>query len=114
VTPYEVWLKVDLNTALQFIEPYPNPSANEVFFEFVVSGNQPPDSYQLKIFALDGRLVGDFSSSQKAMHIGRNLLTWTGGENLDTPLKRGMYIYKLGVTIDGIPHFRNGKIILVR
>lgn len=114
VTPYEVRLKVDLNTALHFIEPYPNPSTDKVFFEFVVSGNRPPDSYQLQIFALDGRLLRNFSSSEKSLHVGRNQLAWEGNGNQETSLKGGMYIYKLGITIDGIPHFRNGKIILIR
>lgn len=113
-TPYEVRLKVDLSTAVQFIEPYPNPFVGKVFFEFVVSGNQAPDSYQLQIFSLDGRLVGSFSNSEKSMHVGHNQLTWAGNENSETSLKGGMFIYKLGITIDGIPHFRNGKIILIR
>ncbi|MFZ1808592.1 MAG: C25 family cysteine peptidase [Cyclobacteriaceae bacterium] len=113
IAPYEVRLNVDMNTALHFIEPYPTPSTGEVFFEFVVTGNQPPDSYQMQIFALDGRLVGNYSNTQST-HVGHNQLVWRGAENSETPLKGGMYIYKLGIIINGIPHFRNGKLIIVR
>ena len=114
VVPYEVQFKVDSNTAISFVEPYPNPSVSEVFFEFVVSGNQSADSYQLQIFSLDGRLVGSFPDSSKGLHVGHNQLTWVVNESEKTSLKGGMYIYKLGITINGIPHFRNGKIILIR
>lgn len=111
--PYEIRFNFDLNTVLHFSEPYPNPSAQEVFFEFSVSGDQSPEYYHLQIFTLDGRLVKDFNS-QHNMHIGHNQLTWTGQDNSGMSMKGGMYIYKLSVTINGVPHLKNGKIILIR
>ena len=112
--PYEARFVVGPNTVLQFAEPYPNPSAGEVFFGFTVSGNQPPQSYQLGIYDLEGRLVKLFSNAQRPMHIGHNQLIWTGNNETGAPMKGGMYIYKFGVTVNGSTQFKNGKLVLIR
>lgn len=113
LVPYEVRFNFDPGTVIRFSDPYPNPSAQEVFFEFSVSGDQPPESYQLQIFTLDGRLVKNFYD-QHNMHIGHNQLSWSGEDTLGVLMKGGMYIYKWSVTINEVPHFKNGKIILMR
>lgn len=112
--PHEISFNVDLNTLVRFSHPYPNPSAGEFFFNFLVTGENAPELYRLQIFGLDGRLVKDFFRDPSSMHIGINQLLWDGRDNAGASVSNGFYVYKFMVTVAGIPYSSNGKISLSR
>ncbi|MGE0587972.1 MAG: C25 family cysteine peptidase [Cyclobacteriaceae bacterium] len=113
-TPYQVKFRVSESDAIGFDDPYPNPSSENVFYRFTASGQVAPDSFVLRVYTLDGRLVKEFTQANTGLHIGTNELSWSGDDDAGTPQRAGMYLYRLSVTMSGKAYTRNGKIILLR
>jgi len=110
---YEIKFRVKLSTAITFHEAYPNPSQGLVFFGFSVSGDVAPESVQLQIVGLDGRVVKRNTNAGN-LHIGTNQFSWDGRDESGSHQNGGLYLYRLSVTIKGASHFKNGKLMLLR
>lgn len=112
--PYQVRFNVSSDEAIEFNEPFPNPSAGNVFYRFTASGQTAPDTFTLRVYSLDGRLVKSITRTDSGLHIGINELMWSGDDEDGTPQRAGMYLYRFSVAMSGKVYTQNGKIILQR
>lgn len=113
--PYVVTFKVLNELTFAFQSVYPNPSSGSFFFNFIVSGNVPPDDFALQIYSLDGRVVHEFDNRHITdFHVGTNQLVWEPLDHAGNSLPGGMYLYHLRIVVGGREFAESGKLILVR
>jgi len=114
-TPYEIAFRVEHESSIQVLSPYPNPFYSETGFEVIVTGEQAvPSFYTLQLTSLDGRLVSELSDNTTGLHVGTNRILWDGSGNDGQPLPNGIYFYHLLLTDDGAVSEYYGKVVLVR
>lgn len=112
---YQVAFTVMNETTVTISEPYPNPSSRDVYFKIVITGNNVPEAFDLKIISANGAPVAHFGDYQDPnLHIGINELNWNGTDQHGNRLPGGVYIYKLMLYIQDRLVQKVGKVVLVR
>ncbi len=113
--PYEISFTVKSEPTLDFISVHPNPSSSSFFFNFILTGNELPDDFQLEVFTLDGQRVQTFTVNDiQQFHVGTNELMWDGRDASDGFLPRGFYVYRLHIKAGSIDKTTQGKIVIMR
>jgi len=113
--PYEVNFMVDQEAALELKEVFPNPSSSDFFFRFLLKGNELPDDFSLRIYALDGRLMQQYALDDiRHFYVGTNEVQWQARDNSGNVLPGGMYIYRLRISTKELGATQNGKLIISR
>lgn len=112
--PYQVRFVVEKEELVQFASPYPNPSQREVFFNFVVSGDNAADLYQLQIMTLNGKVIYEHTAQGGDLHIGTNQQIWDGKDAGSIVQREGLYIYRQQVMVGNRQYVKNGKVVLIR
>lgn len=112
--PYQVRFVVGGDQQVQFASPYPNPSQQQVFFDFVVAGDHLIDGYSLQIMTLSGKVIYDYTADKNALHMGINQQVWDGRDAGGILQREGLYIYRQQVMMGNRQFVKNGKIVLIR
>jgi flagellar hook assembly protein FlgD len=94
---------------------FPNPSAGDFFFNFILTGNELPDEFLLEIFTTQGQRLRTFTfDSIQQFNIGTNQLVWDGREATGAYLPRGVYVYRMQVKTPSKETSTQGKLVLMR
>ena len=113
--PYEISFTVKSEPSLEFESVHPNPSSNNFFFNFILTGNELPDDFLLELFTLDGQRLQTFTVNDiQQFHVGTNELMWNGRDASDGFLPRGFYVYRLHIKAGSIDKTAQGKIFIMR
>ncbi len=113
--PYEVQFTVANETSVTIKDPFPNPFTNDVYFKIVITGNELPDAFDMKLTDVNGKILGHYGNySDPAFHIGTNELSWNGTDPGGNLLPSGVYIYKMMLYIQDRYVEKIGKLVLVR
>jgi flagellar hook assembly protein FlgD len=122
---YTITFLVSYESSVVLLAPYPNPSPSSMLFTVVISGQEPPDYFGIRIYNMDGRLVREIHRSDD-MFVGTNEIIWDGMSDSGAYLPGGVYPYRIVLRRDGseIPvkvplntsYFRGGygKVVLIR
>ena len=114
VTPYKVSFFVRDESKVELGSVYPNPSNSIFLFPIKLSGNELPESFQLKIFGPDGRLTKQYDLADvSGFHIGTNNVKWNASDFNDL-LPIGLYYYTIEISVQGNAYSKAGKILLIR
>ena len=109
--PYTVNFVVLADNSIVIQKPYPNPSAQDVNFTIVLTGDQQPDVMLLEIINANGQTVTTFT--KRDLFVGTNVLTWQRENASGSRVPNGMYLYRMILTRSGQSvKTANGKIIL--
>ncbi|MBL0176761.1 MAG: hypothetical protein IPP94_16125 [Ignavibacteria bacterium] len=85
---------VDLDGKILDLTNYPNPFADATAFVFTLTGSEPPDVVEVKLYTVTGRLIRRLAAGREQLRIGLNMLRWDGrDEDGDLP-GNGVYFYK--------------------
>lgn len=101
VEPYSITFLVQREPSVLMLAPYPNPSAGSVVFTLIISGDDPPDAFDLTVFGTDGREVRRLSHDQ--IIVGINEIIWDGTRDSGQLLPGGLYLYRIQLWRDGAP-----------
>ncbi len=113
--PYEISFNVKSEPTLEFSSVYPNPSNDAFFFNFVLTGNQLPNEFNLEIFTSQGQRLRTFTIDDvEQFTIGTNELMWDGRDAQGGFLPRGFYVYRLQISAGDINKSVTGKLVLMR
>ena len=113
--PFEVQFTVANETSVTIKDPYPNPFTSDVYFKIVITGNELPDAFDMKLTDVNGKILGHYGNySDPAFHIGTNELSWNGTDPNGNLLPSGVYIYKMMLYIQDRYVEKIGKLVLVR
>ncbi|QHV99600.1 putative type IX secretion system sortase PorU2 [Spirosoma endbachense] len=122
--PYQVSFRIINDRRLTDLTVYPNPFRDQIKFSFQLTGDKAPDSIELTISDLHGRVVRRLKTSQGSVigHIGLNEWLWDGHADSGELLPAGLYLYQLTVRAagqnwpiaDGLSEKLRGRIILTR
>jgi len=113
--PYEIEFVVTSTTSLQLLSAYPNPSTTQVYFSFVLSGNELPADFSLEIYGLDGKLVKEYAREDVSRFIiGTNELVWNGTDTAGAILPNGVYVYRINVFANGKSATQTGRLVLAK
>jgi hypothetical protein len=114
-TPYEIGFQVKSEATFSFSSAYPNPSSSIFYFNFLLTGNEIPESFSMNIYGFDGRLLQEYGLNDIGnFHIGSNQLIWDPSSNLASLLPSGFYLYRIALTIQGKDYHETGKLVLTR
>lgn len=109
--PYVLNFKVLADNSIVIEKPYPNPSAYDVYFKIILTGDQHPDALQLEIINANGQTVTVFTTHD--LFVGTNVLMWQRQNAAGGTVPEGMYLYRMILTRSGKQvKTANGKIIL--
>lgn len=113
--PYEVEFKVTNTTGIQLLSAYPNPSSAEFYFSFLISGEELPSDFSLQIYALDGRVIKEYTRNDISRFIiGTNELIWNGNDTSGSEMPNGVYVYRLNVIANGKTATQTGRLVLAK
>ncbi|NOS92285.1 MAG: hypothetical protein HOP30_10215, partial [Cyclobacteriaceae bacterium] len=113
--PFEIEFKVSTTTNIQLLSAYPNPSTAEFYFSFQVSGVELPSEFLLQIYALDGRLLKEYTRDDVSRFIiGTNELIWNGNDASGSEMPNGVYVYRLNVIANGKSVTQTGRLVLAK
>ncbi len=91
----EVRLRVSTQSRIAELYNYPNPFDGETSFTFLLTGTDPPQETEVKIYTVAGRLIRRISYPASTMRIGYNALKWDGRDEDGDALANGVYFYKV-------------------
>lgn len=113
--PYEVEFKVTNTTGIQLLSAYPNPSSAAFYFSFLISGEELPADFSLQIYALDGRVIKEYTRNDISRFIiGTNELIWNGNDTSGSEMPNGVYVYRLNVIANGKTATQTGRLVLAK
>jgi hypothetical protein len=115
IKPYEISFQVKYENTVDLQAPFPNPFTNETNFRFVITGDGVPESYSIEVFELNGHLIKQIKQVNTGkFHIGTNTIRLSATDHNGFPLPKGVYLYKIGLTIDGKVVEKRGKLLLTQ
>jgi hypothetical protein len=91
----EVRVRVSTQSRLAELYNYPNPFQTETSFTFLLTGFEPPQEVEVKVYTVAGRLIRKLSYPASSMRIGYNALKWDGRDEDGDELANGVYFYKV-------------------
>ncbi|MDH4058812.1 MAG: hypothetical protein OEU76_08600, partial [Cyclobacteriaceae bacterium] len=74
-------------------------SASNFRFDFLISGQTPPDNLYLQVISLTGIIVQSIEANE--FFIGTNHITWNGDDFAGNGVPSGLYIYQITFYKDG-------------
>ena len=114
-TPFEVIFNVLGETTISFVPAFPNPSAGDFFFRFLLTGQYNVDKFNLQIWSSSGHLISSFSESDlKDNYVGTHELRWGGLDIAGNLIQPGVYIYRMVVGANGKSKIAHGKLVVIR
>ena len=112
---YSVSFVVTDKNKLNVGDPFPNPTDSWISFPVRIAGNELPSSFNLKIFAPNGRLIQKVGLEDvSGFYIGTNSIRLNMDELDNGGLVSGVYFYRLEVKADENFASRSGSIVYVR
>ena len=113
--PYEVSFRVKDGTSFALESVYPNPASEFFYFKFVVQGKANPEDFFLELFSSTGNPVRSFGNKAlEVMHVGTNELSIQARDSSGELLPVGIYLFRLGVTVEGVRFTESGRMMVVR
>ncbi|MFZ1731421.1 MAG: C25 family cysteine peptidase [Bacteroidota bacterium] len=91
----EVRLRVSTQSRIAEMYNYPNPFQGETSFTFLMTGMEPPQELEVKVYTVAGRLIRKISYPASSMRVGYNSLKWDGRDEDGDELANGVYFYKI-------------------
>jgi hypothetical protein len=91
----EVRLRVSTQSRIAEMYNYPNPFKGETSFTFLLTGMEPPQELEVKVYTVAGRLIRRISYPASSMRVGYNALKWDGRDEDGDELANGVYFYKI-------------------
>lgn len=91
----EVRVRVSTQSRIAELYNYPNPFRTETSFTFLLTGFEPPQEVEIKVYTVAGRLIRKLSYPASSMRIGYNALKWDGRDEDGDELANGVYFYKV-------------------
>jgi flagellar hook assembly protein FlgD len=79
--------------------PYPNPSAGDLYFNIILTGDEHPDTMFMEIINGNGQNIASFSKHD--LFVGTNVLLWQRQNILGGRVPKGMYLYRMRLTQNG-------------
>ncbi|MGB3546034.1 MAG: C25 family cysteine peptidase [Saprospiraceae bacterium] len=79
---------------------YPNPFSTRTFFVYELTGEVPPERYQIRILTVSGRVVRTLTEQDLGpLEIGRHQtpLSWDGTDRYGDRLANGVYFYQIDI-----------------
>ena len=123
-TPYKVSFRVINERKLTDLTVSPNPFRDQVRFAFQLTGSQAPETVELTITDLNGRVLRRLTEGQTnfSSRIGLNEWLWDGRSDSGEPLPAGLYLYRLTVQASGqdwpvaeeVTGHLHGRLVLTR
>jgi hypothetical protein len=112
--PYIVRFRVMTDAGRSPLVVYPNPTRAFATFSFEAAGAQVEGRFRLRVFTLQGKLVGEYV---QVVRTGTNAYRWEGTDASGQPLPAGTYLYEALVRsnqpeLDGTPW--RGRVVLIR
>lgn len=91
----EVRLRISTQSRLAELYNFPNPFSNGTAFTFLLTGIEPPQEMEIKVYTVAGRLIRVLTYPASSMRIGYNALKWDGRDEDGDELANGVYFYKV-------------------
>ncbi|MBP9873738.1 MAG: hypothetical protein KBC60_06855, partial [Haliscomenobacter sp.] len=94
---YRVEFEVDRTKALRELVNYPNPFSTYTRFAYLLSGDEAPARYRIRIYSVSGRIVRELTEADLGpLQIGKHLTHggWDGTDDFGQPLANGVYLYQ--------------------
>jgi hypothetical protein len=113
-TPYQITFQVKNETTISISSPYPNPFKYKANFEVTITGQAIPERFSLDIVSVNGNFLHHFTEEDVALHIGTNIISWTGLDTSGNTLPGGVYVFKLSVKAGDQSLQKTGKLVLLR
>ncbi len=91
--------------ALKHVLNYPNPFINSTCFQFEHNMEGQEMDVQVDIYTISGRLVKSLRQkiyNQSSRLSNENCLSWDGTDEFGSPLAKGVYLYKVKVSVNGL------------
>lgn len=92
---FEIRFRSESGSMLRDVAAYPNPFRDRTYFTFNAVGAELPESVQLKIFTISGRLIKTIAISGAEVGFGFNRFEWDGRDDDGDEVANGIYFYKL-------------------
>ena len=113
--PFEVTFNVLGETTISFVPAFPNPSAGDFFFRFVLTGQYNIDKFNLQVWSSDGHQISRFTESDlNEFYVGTHELRWGGLDIAGNVIQPGVYIYRMEVGANGKSKIAHGKLVVIR
>ncbi|HEY5826157.1 MAG TPA: Ig-like domain-containing protein, partial [Cyclobacteriaceae bacterium] len=113
--PFEVTFNVLGKTLISFVPAFPNPSAGDFFFRFLLTGQYAMEKFNLQIWSSGGQLISSFTESDlNEFHVGTHELKWGGLDIAGNLIQPGVYIYRMEVGANGKSATTHGKLVVIR
>jgi hypothetical protein len=97
----EFRFRVETQARLLNVLTIPNPFSDETHFTFNLVGGKLPDEVFIKIYAVSGRQIHEIRLARSELRFGFNKVYWNGRDKDGDPVANGVYLYKMGMNIDG-------------
>jgi hypothetical protein len=94
---YRVEFEVDRTKALRELVNYPNPFSTYTRFAYLLSGDEAPARYRIRVYSVSGRIVRELTEADLGpLEIGKHLTHggWDGTDDFGQPLANGVYLYQ--------------------
>ncbi len=96
------------------LAPYPNPSESGFYFEFKLSGSEPPTRVLLQLFNSQGQLLQEFTQNDfEPLRVGFNRLHWLPDSQQEVPSAAGLLFYRFELETGGQKLHTTGKLMRV-
>lgn len=110
---YKISFEVINRRMISHVLNYPNPFSSSTQFVYTLTGNRPPNQYQIQIMTVSGRVVkvidqDDLGPLKVGTH--RTDYWWDGTDDFGDHLANGVYLYQFLVENEGesFEHYENG------
>lgn len=112
--PREIRVRVSTENRIAELYNYPNPTEGETAFTFLLTGVEPPQEVEVKVYTVAGRLIRKLSYPASSMRIGYNALKWDGRDEDGDEIANGVYFYKIIANFPDTSFEEIGRMVVMR
>ncbi len=110
----EIMVRVSTEGRIAELYNFPNPFQRETAFTFLLTGAEPPQDIEVKIYTVAGRMIRRLAFPASSMRIGYNALKWDGRDQDGDELANGVYFYKVIATFPDKSFEEIGRMAVMR
>jgi hypothetical protein len=112
--PYQVRFYVSSAARVDQVLPWPSPTRGPMDFTYRCAGTEAPESAEIRIYTVAGRLIRRIEAEPGDLRIGFNRIAWDGRDQDGDAIANGVYFYKLSVTQQGSASEHVGRFSVLR
>ncbi len=101
---YQVSFLIVTESLVSNVVNYPNPFSTSTRFVFTLTGSEIPESFQIQIMTVSGRVVREISKAELGnLKLGQNIteFAWDGKDAYGNELANGLYLYRVKARVNG-------------